>query len=246
MPEPGLDLAQADTSLEEVRRPGVTQRMDGGVLVNASILDRRAKGALHAILKHGLGRGGDRPSRAVEGREQPDGVAMGAPVGAQQQQRALGQRHIAILVAFAALDVQQHTSAIDLRYGQGDAFHQAQPAGIDDAQTDTVAGTLDAGQNSLDFLNTEHGRQLVLGGWTQEVKGRPRPLKGALKQELDRTERDGYGAAGGVALVAQKEEILTQLVLGDVVRSFAEMEGLVGGLRRGRSAAFWRTGRATA
>src|SRR5262245_54095551 len=77
----------------------------------------------------------------------------------------------------------------------------------------------------MHFLNTEHGRQLVLGGWTQEVKGRPGPLKGALKQELDATERDGDGAARGVAFVAQKEEILAQFVFGDLIGWFAEMEG---------------------
>jgi len=43
---------------------------------------------------------------------------MRQPLSPQELQGALGQRDIAVFIAFASLDVQQHTGAINLRDGE--------------------------------------------------------------------------------------------------------------------------------
>ena len=70
--------------------------------------------------------------------KQPDRVAMGAPVGAQEGQGAWRQGDGAILVAFATANVQLHARAVDLRDLEAHAFEQAQATGVDHTQADAV------------------------------------------------------------------------------------------------------------
>ena len=48
------------------------------------------------------------------GGKEEDRVAVGFPLLAQEQQGALGQRDVAILIAFASPDVEEHALGIDV------------------------------------------------------------------------------------------------------------------------------------
>lgn len=55
------------------------------------------------------------PQTAVTfSRKESDRMAVGFPLLAQEQQGALGQRDVAILIAFASPDVEEHALGIDV------------------------------------------------------------------------------------------------------------------------------------
>ena len=56
---------------------------------------------------------------------------MGLPELAEQLQNALGNGHVAVAIALAAADVQEHAFGVDVGDGELEAFAQAQPATID-------------------------------------------------------------------------------------------------------------------
>ena len=57
-------------------------------------------------------------------------MAMGLPLLAQKLQGALGQGNIAIPVALAAADVQEHAFGVDVAHPEAQAFAQPQAAGV--------------------------------------------------------------------------------------------------------------------
>lgn len=65
-------------------------------------------------------------------------MAMGLPEFAEVFQGPLGQGHVAIGVAFAAADVQEHPFGVDVAYLQAQTFTQAQTAGINGSQRHPV------------------------------------------------------------------------------------------------------------
>jgi hypothetical protein len=69
-------------------------------------------------------------------------MAMGLPLLAEQFQGALGQRDVAIPVAFALTDVEEHAPGIDVAHLQPQPFSQTQPAGIDGGQANVVLAEL--------------------------------------------------------------------------------------------------------
>ena len=109
MAEGLLDEREGHPGFEQVGGVAVAQRMDVGALVDAALFDRAHEGALEA-------RAGD----GFEGRvrlgsrgEEPEGMAMRAPVGAEEIECGIGERDVAILAAFA-VDVEQLAVAVNI------------------------------------------------------------------------------------------------------------------------------------
>jgi hypothetical protein len=71
------------------------------------------------------------------GKEQ-DWMAVGFPLLAQAQQRATGQRDVAILIAFAPTDVQEHPLRVDVADFQPKPFAQTQAAGVNGDKADPM------------------------------------------------------------------------------------------------------------
>jgi hypothetical protein len=71
--------------------------------------------------------------------ENPDGVAVSFPVLAEQVQGRTGQRQVAILAPFAAMDVDQLAGAVDVADLEVRAFLQAQAAGVDRGEASAIA-----------------------------------------------------------------------------------------------------------
>src|SRR6266540_3180802 len=98
--------------------------MHAGWLGQPDFLDGVVKGFLKTTLSHWSGVG-LRVATGIRAGKQPDRVAMGAPVLAQQAQGLGRERDIAVLVAFSALNVELHPRAVDLGDAQLNAFEQA-------------------------------------------------------------------------------------------------------------------------
>ncbi len=196
----------------------MAQRVDRGGLGEAAGAQRGPKGALQAALAHGgvAARGG-----GVRAGEEPSGVAVGAPVGAQQRQAALGQGDVAVLVALGVAEVQQLALAVDVADLQADAFLQPQPAGVDGGQADAIRRAVHTGQDLTDLGGTKHRRQFLLVGRADQVEGGPVAPQGVLEEELDAAQRQGRGAAGDVLDVVEVEEVLAEVLFADLVGGLA-------------------------
>ena len=73
---------------------------------------------------------------------------MRLPVVAQQLQRSLRQRDVTVFRALAVAHVNHHPRAVDVGDPQVGAFLQAQTAGVDGRETDSVAWQSDATRES--------------------------------------------------------------------------------------------------
>src|SRR5215211_4938709 len=88
--------------------------MHTGRLVQADLLYSASKGRLTCALIHRCASGSALKAIRTTAGKEPDRIAMGQPVGAQQGQGPLWQWDGAVLVAFAAPNVQLHAGTIDL------------------------------------------------------------------------------------------------------------------------------------
>lgn len=98
-----LNQAEVDTSFEEMRRVAVTERVDVRAFVHPTLLHRAHEGALETRPRDVSHRGitEQRHAASRSRREKPKRIAMRAPVLAQQLQRGIRERHIAVLAALA-------------------------------------------------------------------------------------------------------------------------------------------------
>ena len=89
----------------------MTQRMEGDARPGyAGLFLGPDKGALDARAIHKGGSFGSLSTASAAGREDEMGVAVSAPVAAQQLEALGGKRDVAILRTFAAMDVNEHAA----------------------------------------------------------------------------------------------------------------------------------------
>jgi len=133
-----LNLTQVLPLLQQMGRVGMAQRMNVRWLGDATGLESETKRALQRGAAHRFGGTARAQSAMTFGRKEQDGMVVGFPLLAQAQQRARGQRYVAILIAFASADVQEHALGIDVADFQPKPFAQAQAAGINGDQADPM------------------------------------------------------------------------------------------------------------
>ena len=125
--------------------------MHVGPLVDAALFHRATEGALETGAGHrtdgGLATGRDVTAGACG--EEPGGIAVRAPVFAQERERVVGKRDVAILGALA-VDVEQRAVAIDIRHLETRAFHEPEAAGVNGGEADAVGGRSTTARASAD------------------------------------------------------------------------------------------------
>ena len=157
------------------------------------------------------------------GKEQ-SAVVMGFPLLAQEMQGALGQRYVAVLVAFARADVQEHALGIDVEDLQLEPFTQTQAAGVDGDQTDAMIQKGDASQDTSHLGSGEDDGQFELGIGTDQFDfGRPGLAEGFLPEEFDGAESLGGSLAGDLLDGLEVDEVLAELLGRDLVGGEVEM-----------------------
>jgi hypothetical protein len=90
------------------------------------------------------------------GREEEARVTVGLPMLAEQMEGALGQWDVAVGVAFAAPDMQEHALGIDLGDFKTEGLAQAQAARVKGGQTDAMIGESDLGEDLAHFAGGEN------------------------------------------------------------------------------------------
>ncbi len=221
-----LNDPQVDAGFQQVGRVRMAQRVHMRALVKAALPDRPAKGALQTAARDRppvMGEAVGEPVSRRRGKE-PGRRAMGPPVGAEHRQEGRGERHVPVLIALAA-NVQDEAGAVDLGHLQTRPFQQAQPARVDRRQTNPVDRDPDRRQDAADLVTTQDHRQRLLRGRADDAQQGPRPAKGLFEEEPDPAQGDRRRRARDLLLVRQVQEVLPQVVFGDLVRTSVVMVG---------------------
>ena len=149
-------------------------------------------------------------------------MAMAFPLLAQEEQGAFGQRDVAILIAFAAADMQEHALGVDVADLQVQAFTQAQAAGIDEDEADAVVQGGNGGQDASCFGGGQDDGEFELGiGADQLEFVGPGAFEGFLPEELEGADDLGGGLAGDLLVGLEVDAILAELLGGDEIGGFA-------------------------
>jgi hypothetical protein len=197
MAEIDLNLAEVLTLLQQVRRVRMAQRVDVGRFGNAGGQEGQAEGTLKGGAVHRLGRGGGASSALTLGGEEQRRMAMRFPLLPQESQRAFGQRDIAIRIAFAGADVQEHALGIDIADLEVQPFAQPQPARVDRDEANAMIQGGDGAQNAAHLGGGEHDREFELGiGARQFQLVRPGPAEGFFPEQFDGANGLGTGLTG--------------------------------------------------
>jgi hypothetical protein len=197
-----------------------------GVLVDATGLEGQAEGSLQSGAAHRLGGGGRALAGVAFGREKQGGMAMGFPLLAQVVERFYGQGHEAVTLALAGADMEEHPLRINVAHLQPQAFAQPQAAGIDGDQGHAMIKGVHALEDGAHLLGREHHRQFVVRiGPDQLDFGGPAAAQGFFPEELDGADGLGSGLAGHLFLALEEDEVLAELLGGDVLRGFSEVLG---------------------
>jgi len=96
-------------------------------------------------------------------REDPEGVSVGLPILAENEQGLGGKRHVAVLGTFASVDMDHHPFAVDIGDLEGEAFMETEPAIVHSRQVGTVMEGVCTAKQALYFFDTEHRGMPVLG-----------------------------------------------------------------------------------
>ena len=216
--EVDLDLPKVFPLFEQMSGIRVAQGMNMGILFDAAGVESQTEGALERGAGHGRGGGGSALAVVPFGREEERGMMMREPLLAQEVEGAFGKRDVAIGVALAAANVQEHAFGVDVADLQAQAFAQAQAAGIDQGQADPVIEGDDAGQDPAHFGGREDDGQFELGiGPDQFQFVGPLAAEGFLPEELDRAEGLGGGLAGDPFDGFEVEEVLADVFGGELI-----------------------------
>ncbi len=105
-------------------------------------------------------------------------MAMSLPALTEQEQGALGQGDVAVAVALAGADVEEHAPGIDVADFQVERFAQAQAAGVNGGQRDAMIEGGDGSEDQAALGGGEDDRSLNSGvartSWTSAGQGRRR------------------------------------------------------------------------
>jgi len=210
--EVDLDLAQVLPLLQKMGGVGMAQRMHMGLLFDATLLQSQSKGPLQSGAAHWfVGRGGTLATMSFS-RKEPDGVAMSFPERAQMFQGAFGQGHVAVAIAFAGPDVEEHPSAINVAHLQVQTFAQTQSAGVKSDQGNALVEGGSAGKDEANLLGGEDNGEFETGLSANQFQFRwPDSPEAFLPEELDGAKSLGGGLAGDFLDALEVDKILAQL-----------------------------------
>lgn len=117
MSQIALDDAQVYPGFQQMGGVRMSEGMNGDLFVNAAFSHSCMESSLKATLMCWF-------CVLIPGREEPDRVAMNAPVPTEHMQAGLREWHITIFIAFGLMNVQHLTLPIDITDLQVCSFQQ--------------------------------------------------------------------------------------------------------------------------
>src|SRR2546426_4261906 len=146
--------------------------------------------------------------------KEPRGGVGNFPVAAQQDQEVGRQHEVTILVALALPDANRLAARINVTPLEMKGFRGPQAGGVDGGQQDPVLPLGNGGQETRDFLETQHFGQPAFLAGKGNVLDDPVLVKGVAVEEAQGADRLVKPTPGGFLLMGQKE-----LVGADLFRS---------------------------
>jgi hypothetical protein len=111
------------------------------------------------------------------------------------------------------MDMNHHAVAVDIRDFQMQSFLQSEPASIDRGQKGPVVTGSHLGQQPVDFIPGEHGRQMFFPLSPQILEGAPVASQHLGEEKPQAAVADAHGARRPAIDVATMQEVLLQLIL---------------------------------
>ena len=219
--EVDLDLSQVLALFQQVGGVTVAQGVNVRVLFDGAGQEGQTEGALERGAAQGFCGGGGALAGMTLGRKEQRGMTVRFPKLAQEPERALGQRDVAILIALAGADVNEPALGINVAHFQTQGFAQAQAAGINEDQTDPMVQGGDGGQDAAGFGGGEDDGEFEPGiGADQFEFGGPDAFEGFLPEQFEGADDLGGGLAGDLLDGLEVDAILAELLGGDQVGGF--------------------------
>lgn len=216
-----LDLAEVLALLEQMRGIGVAQGVDVGLFGDATGREGKPEGSLQGGAAHWFGGSARAQATVPLGGKEQERMAVRFPLLAQEQERAPGQRDVAILIALAGADVQEHALGIDIADLEPESFTQAQSAGVNGDETDPMIQGRNRRQHPAHFGGGKYDREFKLGiGARQFQFVRPGTVEGFFPEQLDGADGLGAGLAGDPLVRLQMDAILPDIFGREQVRRF--------------------------
>jgi len=134
-----------------------------------------------------------------------------APVLAQELERGVGERDVAVLASLA-VDLDKFAVAVHVGDLKPCAFHEAEAAGVDGGEAGAVHWHPDAIEDPPDLLSAQNNRKLFLTLGPGDLEDHPLAAQGVLVEELEAAEGNGVGAAGDFLDGGEVEEVVTELL----------------------------------
>jgi hypothetical protein len=145
-------------------------------------------------------------------------MAMRFPELAQKQERALGQRDVTILIAFATPDVEEPAFGINVADLEAQPFAQTQATGVDRGQGNAMIQGGNGGEDAAGFGGGQDDRQFELGIGTDQFQFvRPNPFERLFPEQFEGADDLGGSLAGELLFGLEMDAILAELLGGDQV-----------------------------
>ena len=158
---------------------------------------------------------------SAQAGEDPQRVAVQLPVVAQDMEGGFRQRDVAILGAFAPMDMDAHPVLVDVADLKIQGLMQPEPAGVDRGQIGFVLGGAHRLEDGANFVYTEHGGQALFAFGVDERQGVPIVLEHVDKKELDAAVADAHGSGGPFVDVFAVQEVVLKLLFADQLRALS-------------------------
>jgi len=133
------------------------------------------------------------------------------------QRRGRRKRDVAILGAFAAMDVNDHSIAVDVADLEVGSLLDSQSARVDGGEDGAISQKTDAGEDLRDFFAAEHDGDGLLVPDANALEGRQVLRTGLVVDESNAGEGNGHGSTGELLGILEVEEIVTDLLIGKCV-----------------------------
>jgi hypothetical protein len=227
----GFEVGMAQVALDEPGgHAGFEQRgsvrmskgMDGDAhFGDPGALFGFAEGALDPGATHGGGRRGTLGVIPPSGRNQPGGVPMGFPVGAEQSQRLDGQGDIAVFGALPPVAMDLEALTIEVGDLQKEGFVKPESQAIERGEVDLVMQGGSRLEDTSDFFKTEDSGEVVRGLRAHERQRSPVAFEDVLIEEANPAVAATHGRGGEAINIVAVQEGVLQLLFGDTVGGFA-------------------------
>lgn len=161
---------------------------------NTSAVLGRTEGARPTGATHGRGRRGTGVGSPPGGRQQPGGVPMGFPVGAQQRAGLGGQRDVAVFGACPPVDLETRSSAVGDLAKEGCVEPEAHT--VDGGQVPVIVEGSRGREKAFHLLDPEDGGETVRELRTNAREGSPVTREDVLREEADAAVVEAHGGGG--------------------------------------------------